>query len=111
APGGANDGGKGPEGPANPLLSLLRRENVAIAPPPLQRPSHPAMCLGTLGRMQAVVLLRVRLSSLPCARRNGRASASLTARGGGLSIGVKQRIVQAAVTVHRSLRLLIVFFF
>jgi len=32
--------------------------------------------------------LRVRLSSIPCARRNGRASASLTARGGGLPIGV-----------------------
>src|SRR5215468_10562113 len=29
-----------------------------------------------------------RFSSLPCARRNGRASASLTARGGGLPIGV-----------------------
>ena len=55
APRGGQRRGKGPEGPANLLLSLLRRENVAIATPPLQRPSNPAMYLGALGRMQAVV--------------------------------------------------------
>ena len=33
--------------------------------------------------------LRVWLSSIPCARRNGRAFASLTARGGGLPVGVR----------------------
>src|SRR5215470_13660182 len=40
-----------------------------------------------------------RFSSLPCARRNGRASASLTARGGGLPIGV--RVLLAAEWRHR----------
>src|SRR5215470_1439142 len=40
-----------------------------------------------------------RFSSLPCARRNGRASASLTARGGGLPIGVNITSIGGVVSV------------
>src|SRR5262245_20333598 len=46
APRGGQRHGKGPEGPANPLLPLLRRQNVTLVILPLQRPSAPVMCLG-----------------------------------------------------------------
>ena len=82
--GGANDAGKGPEGPATPLLPMLRRKHGARAMPPLQRPSPPEYGSGSPQPYAGAFTLRVRPSSLPCARRNGRASANLTARGGGL---------------------------
>src|SRR5215831_16550404 len=43
--------------------------------------------MGAIGRMQVVVRCERVFISI-CARRNGRAFASLTARGGGLPIGV-----------------------
>src|SRR5262245_21530042 len=77
-------GGKGHEGFTNLLLPLLRHKYVAFVILLLQRPSDPTICLGACCCMQTVVrTLRVRCSSLPCARQNGRAFSSLTARGGG----------------------------
>src|SRR5262245_30253957 len=55
---------------------------------PLQRPAQYGYRAGSPRPYAGGRTLRGRLSSLPGARRNGRASASLTARGGGLPIGV-----------------------
>src|SRR3954447_7920794 len=55
---------------------------------PLQRLARPGYGAGSPRPYVGGHPLRVRLSAVPYARRNGRASASLTARGGGLPIGV-----------------------
>src|SRR4029453_12050916 len=55
---------------------------------PLQKLARPGYVSGSPRPYAGGRTLRVRLSSIPCARRNGRASASLTARGGGFPIGV-----------------------
>src|SRR4029453_2602711 len=80
--------GKGLKALPNPLLPLAEAQGVTLAMSPLQRPAQYGYRAGSPWPYEGGRTLRGRLSSLPGARRNGRASASLTARGGGLPIGV-----------------------
>jgi hypothetical protein len=66
---------------------LPRCTNVALAWSSHQRLWRSGEVYGSHQLYAGGRLLRARLSSLPCTRRDGRASSSLTASGGGLPIG------------------------
>ena len=82
--------GKGPEGPINPIrpslvcchtvLMGLSHRGWGATPRRYTHDGRLSSAGGSVGRPGS--------SSIPYARRNGRAFASLTARGGGLPIGV-----------------------
>ena len=55
SPEGANNVGKGPEGPTNPLLPLLRRQKSPLPGRLFRDQRDLGMCLGALSGMQAVV--------------------------------------------------------